>query len=78
MVAKEHEHRNENRSEDRPFCGTGGDKDIDECAKGNECYEERNTCETDGFKAVSAYHSEHSAKFCPVEEPLELTAEETE
>ena len=28
MVAKEHEHRNEDRCEDRPFCGTGGHENV--------------------------------------------------
>ena len=78
MEAKEHEHRNEDRSENCPLRRTGGDKDIYECAEYNECYAERNTCKSNALEEVSACNRKHGAEFCPVEETLELTAEEAE
>ena len=53
MITEEHEHRNEDRSENSPLRGTGGYEDVDEGAEKDESYTERNACEASSLESVS-------------------------
>lgn len=54
MIAKEHEHGNEDRCKDRPLGRTGGYKNVDKGAEENKSNTQRNTCEADVLQEVSA------------------------
>ncbi len=78
MIAKQHEHRDKDWSEDRPLCGTGCHEDVDERAEDDESHPERDSGEIDPAQEVRAGDRQHGAELCPVEQRLELSAEETE
>ena len=78
MIAKQHEHRNENRSEDRPFCRTRGYENVYKRADDDEGYAHRKTGKANILKEISTCDCKQSTKVGPVEEALELSAEETE
>ena len=66
MITEEHEHRNEDRSENSPLRGTGGYEDVDEGAEKDESYTERNACEASSRESVSTCDRKECTKLCPV------------
>lgn len=78
MVAKEHEHRNEDRSEDGPLGRAARNKDVDEGRNEDKGDAHGQARKADSFEEVSPGNRHERAQMGPVEKSLELTAEEAE
>lgn len=78
MVAKEHEHRNEDRSEDGPLGRAARNKDVDEGRNEDKGDAHGKARKADSSEEVSTGNRHERAQMGPVEKSLELAAEKAE
>ena len=78
MISEEHQHRDKDRSQDRPLCGAGRNEEVDAARHQDDADDHAESGEACSCKSIGPADRNDGAKLGPVEQCVELSADEAE